>query len=83
MSDSPNHSEDIFQLVRKLGNRGAKKAQEENRRLGIANTYSRNGTIFYELPNGEITTERPKYFSDMKELLKKRAEVAKIQSEEN
>ncbi len=44
---------------RRIGNRAVRKAQEENRRLGIPNAYSINGQIFYQLPNGEITMEDP------------------------
>ena len=43
----------------RIGNRAVQKAQEENRRLGIPNAYSRNGVQYYELPNGEITTKNP------------------------
>ena len=35
------------------------KAQEESRRLGVANVYSINGILHYELPNGELTTVPP------------------------
>jgi hypothetical protein len=42
-----------------VGSRAVRKAQEENRRLGIPNVYSHNGTLIYELPNGELTTENP------------------------
>ena len=35
------------------------RAQEENRRLGIPNAYSRNGTLHFELPDGSITQEDP------------------------
>jgi hypothetical protein len=41
------------------GNRAVKRAQEENRKLGIPNVYSKNGKLYFELPNGEITTEDP------------------------
>ena len=43
----------------KIGNRAVRKAQEENRKKGIPNVYSYNGHIYYELPNGELTTEDP------------------------
>jgi hypothetical protein len=39
-----------------------RKAQEESRRLGVANVYSINGRIYYELPDGEITRVPPKGF---------------------
>ncbi len=59
MSDSTIHSKDLSPLLTKLGNRGVKKAQEENHRFGIANVYYRNGKIYYQLPNGDITTQKP------------------------
>lgn len=42
-----------------IGNRAVPRAQEENRRSGIPNAYSHNGTIYYEMPDGRITLERP------------------------
>ncbi len=36
-----------------------RKAQEENRRLGIANVYSINGRLYYERPNGELSLTPP------------------------
>ena len=45
--------------AQRIGNRAVKKAQEENRRLGLPNTYSRNGVNYYELPDGTITTQSP------------------------
>lgn len=45
--------------LQRIGNRAVRKAQEESRRLGVPNVYSRNGTLYYELPNGEITTKDP------------------------
>lgn len=43
----------------RIGNRAVHAAQEENRRLGIPNVYSRNGKLYFELPNGEITQKNP------------------------
>ena len=34
-------------------------AQAESRRLGVANVYLINGQVYYELPNGDYTRERP------------------------
>jgi len=36
-----------------------RKAQAESRRLGVANVYSFDGQLFYELPNGEFSRSRP------------------------
>ncbi|RKZ53050.1 MAG: hypothetical protein DRR16_20850 [Candidatus Parabeggiatoa sp. nov. 3] len=44
---------------KRIGNCAVRKALEENRQLGIPNVFSRNGKLYYELPNGEITTEDP------------------------
>lgn len=51
---------DISTELTRLGNRGVRKAQKENQRLGIPNVYYKYGKIYYQLPNGEITTEKPK-----------------------
>lgn len=40
-------------------NRAVRAAQEESRRLGVPNVYSVGGTIYYEAPDGTLTTEDP------------------------
>jgi hypothetical protein len=45
--------------LQRIGSEGVRAALERNRRLGIPNVFSRNGRIYYELPNGEITQESP------------------------
>jgi|AntRauTorckE6833_2_1112554.scaffolds.fasta_scaffold27964_3 hypothetical protein len=55
--------QNIFELtaeITKIGNRAVKKVQEENRRLGIPNVYAKRGIIYYQLPDGKITTKKPK-----------------------
>ena len=48
-----------------IGSRAVRKAQEENRRSGVPNVYAHNGTLYYELPSGELTTDNPfKPFKD-------------------
>lgn len=49
----------------RIGNRAAKRAQEENRKKGIPNVYDINGHLYYELPNGELTKEDPLQNSGM------------------
>ena len=46
-------------LAVKLGNRAVHEAQEKNRKLGIPNVYGRNGKVYFELPDGTITTKSP------------------------
>ncbi|MEX0780161.1 MAG: hypothetical protein WD491_13645 [Balneolales bacterium] len=59
MSRNKKLIKDFAAELTKLGNRGMKKAQEENHKLGLPNVYSKNGTIYYQLPNGKITTKKP------------------------
>ena len=48
-----------FIAFERIGNRAVRKAQEESRRLGVPNVYSINGTIYYERPDGTLSTEDP------------------------
>ena len=43
----------------RIGNRAVRKAQEESRRKGVPNIYFHNGTLYYELPDGRLTTVDP------------------------
>lgn len=60
MGKKNNNNSDLAAEIIRLGNRGVRKAQKENRRLGIPNVYFKDGVIYYQLPNGEITTKEPK-----------------------
>jgi CMP-N-acetylneuraminic acid synthetase len=48
-----------FEEIERIGMDAVERAQEENRRLNIPNAYSRNGTLYFELPDGTITQEDP------------------------
>jgi len=43
----------------RIGNRAVRKAQEESRRNNVPNVYAHNGTLYYELPDGRLTTVDP------------------------
>lgn len=45
--------------LQRIGNRAVRKAQEEGRRRGVPLVFTRNGRIYYELPDGTITQESP------------------------
>ena len=45
--------------VWKIGNRAVRKAQEENRKKGLPNVYSKNKKLYFELPDGTITMKDP------------------------
>jgi len=49
---------EMADIVR-IGNSAVKKAKEENRELGIPETFWKNGKIYFVLASGEITTVRP------------------------
>ncbi|MDE0427807.1 hypothetical protein F4Y59_15335 [Candidatus Poribacteria bacterium] len=57
-SDPVDIYEETLKFSR-IGNRAVKRAQEENRKKGIPNVYDFNGHLYYELPNGKLTTEDP------------------------
>ena len=48
----------IDELLR-IGSLAVSKAQDESRLLGVPNVYSINGRLYYETPNGELTTSDP------------------------
>lgn len=53
--------QNIFELtaeVTKIGNRAVHKAQEENRKQGIPSVYAKKGTIYYQFPNGMISSKK-------------------------
>lgn len=59
--DKNNHNMFEFTArLTKIGNRAVRKAQEENRKLGIPNVYAKRGCIYYQMPDGTITVEKPK-----------------------
>lgn len=52
-------------MVLKIAAKATKEAQENNLKNGIANVYSKNGQIFFQLPDGTITQEEPKQYKDV------------------
>ena len=56
---------DFEKLVLKIAANATKKAQQENLEKGIANVYSKNGQIYFQLPDGSITQEEPKAYSEL------------------
>ena len=49
----PETSESAFEFQR-IRNLAVRRAQEEIRRLGLPNIYSRNNRLIYEMPDGTI-----------------------------
>ena len=61
---SKKRSKDIENYLRlseisRIANRAVRKAQEESRRLRVPNVYSINGVLYYEHPDGTLSTVDP------------------------
>ena len=48
-----------LEFIQKIGNEAVRNAQMENLKKGVPNAYSKNGTLYFQLPNLNITTEDP------------------------
>ena len=49
-------------LILKVGKKAVKDAQRESLKKGIANVYSKNKQLFFQLPDGTITQTEPKQY---------------------
>ncbi|HBE03331.1 MAG: hypothetical protein A2096_11050 [Spirochaetes bacterium GWF1_41_5] len=45
--------------IQRIGKRAVRLAQQENRDRGLPNVFCRNDRIYYELPDGTFTFEKP------------------------
>ena len=48
--------------ILKVASKAVKEAQRKSLENGIANVYSKNGQIYFQLPDGTITQEIPKEY---------------------
>jgi hypothetical protein len=46
-------------MIQAIGNNAVRKAQKKSLENGVANVYSKNGILYFQLPNGEITMNNP------------------------
>ncbi len=56
---------DFEKLVLTIAAKATKMAQQENLKNGIANVYSKNGQIYFQLPDGTITQEEPEQYKNL------------------
>jgi len=49
-------------MIIKVGKKAVKKAQKDSLKRGIANVYSKNKQLFFQLPDGTITQNIPKEY---------------------
>lgn len=54
---------DIAKEILKIASKAVKLAQKRSLENGVANIYSKNGTIYFQLPDGTITQEKPKEYT--------------------
>jgi hypothetical protein len=48
--------------IMQIGNKAVKEAQKDSLKKGIANVYSKNKRLYFQLPDGTITEEIPKEY---------------------
>jgi len=48
--------------ILKIASKAVKEAQRKSLENGVANVYSKNGQIYFQLPDGTITQEIPKNY---------------------
>lgn len=58
MSETEQNIFELTAAITKIGNRAVHKAQEENRKQGIPSVYAKKGNIYYQFPNGMISTSK-------------------------
>ena len=57
------------QTIQAIANNAVREAQKNSLKNGIANVYSKNGVIYFQLPDGTITMQNP--FDDKSPFLSK------------
>jgi len=45
--------------IQKIANNAVREAQKKSLKNGVANVYSKNGVIYFQLPDGTITMQNP------------------------
>lgn len=53
---------DIAKEILKIASKAVKEAQRKSLENGVANVYSKNGRIYFQLPDGTITEIKPKEY---------------------
>ncbi len=57
------------ELIQQIGNNAIREAQRKSLENGIPNVYSKNGVVYYQLPDGTITMQDPFTSGELKERL--------------
>ena len=67
MTKKPNI--DISATIQQIGNDAVREAQKKNLENNIPNVYSKNGVLYFQLPDGTITMENPLEKGELKKRL--------------
>ena len=59
----------ISDTIQQIGNDAVREAQRKNLENGIPNVYSKNGVLYFQLPDGTITMDNPFEKGELKERL--------------
>jgi hypothetical protein len=57
------------EIIQMIANNAAKEVQRKNLENGIPNVYSKNGVMYFQLPDGTITMDNPFEKGELKERL--------------
>lgn len=60
---------DEDEMIQAIGNNAVRKAQKKSLENGVPNVYSKNGVIYYQLPDGTITMDDPFAKGELKQKL--------------
>jgi len=58
---------DLAKEIQRIGSMAVKEAQRKSLENGVANVYSKNGQLYYQLPNGTYTDEMPENYKKLAE----------------
>jgi hypothetical protein len=56
-------------MIQKIANDAVREAQRKSLENGIPNVYSKNGVLYFQLPDGTITMENPFEKGELKKRL--------------
>jgi len=56
-------------MIQQIANNAVREAQEKSLENGIPNSYTKNGVLYFQLPDGTITMENPFEKGELKERL--------------
>ena len=56
-------------MIQQIANDSVREAQRKNLENGIPNSYTKNGVLYFQLPDGTITMDNPFEKGELKERL--------------